>query len=52
MLPKIDDSESEEKEQKISCPCCGSQMKIDKVLENTTVLKCSGCGLSDTRVNS
>ncbi|MFZ8921965.1 MAG: hypothetical protein ACO2Y0_03285 [Nitrosopumilaceae archaeon] len=50
--PKIDDSESEEKEQKISCPCCGSQMKIDKVLENTTVLKCSGCGLSDTRVNS
>lgn len=39
-------------DEKISCPCCGSEMKVDKILENTTVLKCSGCGLSDTRLNS
>jgi hypothetical protein len=39
-------------EKKISCPCCGSEMKIDQVLENTRVLKCVGCGLSDTRLNS
>ena len=50
--PKTEVSEPEEQEQKVSCPCCGSQMKIDKVLENTTILKCTGCGLSDTRVNS
>lgn len=50
--PKIEEPEPEEPEQKVSCPCCGSQMNIDKVLENTTVLKCTGCGLSDTRVNS
>lgn len=35
-----------------SCPCCGSKMKVDQVLENTTVLRCSECGLSDTRLNS
>jgi hypothetical protein len=42
----------EESKEKISCPCCGSVMKVDKILENTTVLKCTGCGLSDTRLNS
>jgi hypothetical protein len=35
--PKIEEPEPEEPEQKVSCPCCGSQMNIDKVLENTTV---------------
>jgi hypothetical protein len=50
--PKMDGSKNKEVDQKISCPCCGSQMNVDKVLENTTVLKCEGCGLSDTRVNS
>ena len=39
-------------EEKIKCPCCGSEMKVDKVLEKTSVLKCTGCGLSDTRLNS
>lgn len=42
----------EEQMQKVSCPCCGSEMKVEKVLERTTLLKCNGCGLSDTRVNS
>jgi hypothetical protein len=49
--PKADLSKMNSQEGKISCPCCGSGMKIDKVLENTTILKCTGCGLSDTRLN-
>jgi hypothetical protein len=43
---------AEKKPDYVVRPKCGSQMNIDKVLENTTVLKCTGCGLSDTRVNS
>jgi len=39
-------------EEKVSCPCCGSKMEKTKILEKTTVLKCTGCGLSDTRLNS
>lgn len=49
--PKADLSNVDTQEGKISCPCCGLEMKIDKVLENTTILKCTGCGLSDTRLN-
>ena len=44
--------ENSESKEKISCPCCGSDMKVEKVLENTTILKCSGCGISDSRLNS
>ncbi len=43
---------SDESKEKISCPCCGSDMNVDKVLKNTTIIKCSGCGLTDTRLNS
>jgi hypothetical protein len=43
---------SKESKEQISCACCGSDMKVDKILENTTVLKCSGCGITDTRLNS
>jgi len=38
--------------QKISCPCCGSEMKVDQVLENTTIIRCTECGISDTRLDS
>lgn len=38
--------------EKTSCPCCGSEMKIDKVYENTTLIRCTDCGLSDTKINS
>jgi len=34
------------------CPCCGSEMKVDKVLDNTTIIRCPECGLSDARLNS
>ncbi len=43
---------SDDSKEKISCPCCGSDMKVDKVLKNTTIIKCSGCGITDTRLNS
>jgi hypothetical protein len=37
---------------KTSCPCCGSEMKVDQIFENTTVIRCVGCELTDTRFNS
>jgi hypothetical protein len=37
---------------KISCPCCGSEMKVDQVLEKTTIIRCTECGISDTLLNS
>jgi hypothetical protein len=48
----ISHKNSDEIREKVSCPCCGVEMNVEKILENTTVLKCSGCGLSDTRLNS
>lgn len=38
--------------QKTLCPCCGSDMKVEKVLENTTIIRCIECGMSDTKLNS
>ena len=37
---------------KTPCPCCGSDMKVDRGLENTTIIRCIECGLSDTRLDS
>lgn len=34
------------------CPCCGSEMKIEKVLEKSSIYRCIGCGMSDTKINS
>ena len=42
-------SKSNLQNTKTPCPCCGSEMQVDKVLENTTVIRCIECGLSDTR---
>ncbi len=38
--------------QKFSCPCCGSEMKSEKILEKSTLYRCTGCGISDTKLNS
>jgi len=38
--------------EKFSCPCCGSEMKSEKILEKSTLYRCTGCGISDTRINS
>jgi predicted RNA-binding Zn-ribbon protein involved in translation (DUF1610 family) len=39
-------------DQKISCPCCGSEMRLEKQLQNSKLIRCTNCGLSDTRMNS
>ena len=41
-----------ELESKFSCACCGSEMKAEKVLEKSTLFRCTICGLSDTKLNS
>jgi len=38
--------------EKISCLCCGAEMQSEKVLEKSTLYRCTGCGLSDTKLNS
>ena len=38
--------------EKFSCPCCGSEMKPEQLLEKSTVYRCTGCGMSDTKLNS
>ncbi len=38
--------------KKLSCLCCGSEMRPEKVLEKLTFYRCTGCGLSDTKINS
>ena len=46
---------SEEKNtfsEKLSCPCCGSEMKPEQILEKSTLFRCTGCGISDTKLNS
>ncbi|MGY5150551.1 MAG: hypothetical protein ACW9W3_10880 [Candidatus Nitrosopumilus sp. bin_68KS] len=44
--------ELSKKPQKIPCLCCGSEMKAEKILEKSTLYRCTGCGLSDTKLNS
>jgi len=48
----ISEGKLDESNEKIPCPCCGSEMKVNQVLENTSILKCIECGISDTRLNS
>lgn len=36
----------------MKCPCCGSEMKKEKELENSILMKCISCGISDTRLKS
>jgi len=38
--------------EKVSCLCCGSEMKAEQILEKSTLYRCIDCGLSDTRLNS
>ncbi len=44
--------EPNKKSQKIPCLCCGSEMRVEKTLEKSTLYRCTGCGLSDTKLNS
>jgi len=36
----------------MKCACCGSEMKVEKELKNSVLMKCVECGLSDTRQKS
>jgi len=36
----------------MKCPCCGSEMKKEKELAKSVLMKCVGCGISDTRLKS
>ena len=36
----------------MKCPCCGEDMEKEKELEKTIIMKCKGCGLSDTSLKS
>ena len=38
--------------EKFNCPCCGAEMKPEQILEKSTVYRCTGCGISDTKLNS
>jgi len=38
--------------EKFSCPCCGAEMKSEKILGKSTLYRCTGCGISDTKLNS
>lgn len=44
-------SEEKNSESKFMCPCCGSEMKREQILEKSTVFRCTSCGLSDTKLN-
>jgi len=44
--------ESSLENKKFSCPCCGSEMKSEKILGKSTLYRCTGCGISDTKLNS
>lgn len=37
--------------EKIMCLCCGTEMKPEKILKKSTLFRCTGCGLSDTKMN-
>ena len=38
--------------EKFLCPCCGADMKPEQILEQSTLYRCTGCGISDTKLNS
>jgi len=38
--------------KKFLCPCCGNEMKSEQILEKSTLYRCTGCGISDTKLNS
>ena len=45
-------TEESEVSQKVTCACCGSEMNPERILEKSTVYRCTSCGISDTRINS
>ena len=46
-----DNTNTNDQPEKFVCPCCGSEMKSEKTLKNSTLYRCASCGLSDTRID-
>ena len=46
------ESQSDTNLQNELCPCCGGKMELEKTLEKIFVIKCSKCGITDTRLKS
>ena len=38
--------------KRFNCPCCGSEMNPEQILEKSTIYRCKSCGMSDTRLSS
>ncbi len=36
----------------MNCPCCGGEMKKERELASSILVRCSECGLSDTQARS
>jgi hypothetical protein len=37
---------------KMKCACCGEEMILDRESEKTFIYKCTGCGLTDSRLKA
>lgn len=33
-----------------SCPCCGAIMVVERELKHSILVRCTQCGISDTRI--
>ena len=44
--------EYDKNSDKVTCACCGNEMKLEKKLQKSNLYRCSRCGISDTRLNS
>lgn len=36
----------------MKCPCCGTEMKKERELEKSILMRCPSCGISDTSLKS
>jgi len=52
VIPKPDYVVRPKESEKFTCLCCGAEMKPEKILEKSTLYRCAGCGISDTKLNS
>ena len=49
---KVRKSDSLPGQDNPKCQCCGAEMKVEQILEKSTLYRCVGCDISDTRLNS
>ena len=49
---KVRKSENLPSQENPKCQCCGAEMKVEQILEKSTLYRCTSCDISDTRLNS